>query len=411
MTAVQSWIDTIADPTIRNDLAAGAADGEISYADALKLLSDLDKSLARTDSGLSAQQLADLQCVASHADCGVTTDSYVQQIFADVVAGNPDLPSANLAVGSSADQLDSLIGKWFLGTDLPSLPAGIRYPVTYQAIRAPLYGPAGPRIDDVNQGALGDCYFEASVAEVLWQNPTLITSRIRDNGNNTYGVMFYNYGSGNEDWITVDNELPVSGGTLAFNHPANPHSGLWADLIEKAYAQLTGNSWNLLYGGGTPGGILKQLTNTMPTIDYFENNPNAFASIDSALKAKHDVVLCSHDTDTDDATGQVIYGGHFYSVVGDDPTRQQLILRNPWGGPMQNFSMSFLTAEKDYVYVDAATAPTPMPSTQSNPSLEKTVQMMVQTMASLPSPGLTGAPAAVLAKDYGPSVLLAAVQH
>jgi Carboxypeptidase Taq (M32) metallopeptidase len=66
----------------------------------------------------------------------------------------------NLAVGSSATQLSELIGKWFLGTDLPSSTVTMSgYPsfsISYSAGSAPLFGSNGPNISDINQGYLGD---------------------------------------------------------------------------------------------------------------------------------------------------------------------------------------------------------------------------------------------------------------
>src|SRR5205085_9952992 len=54
----------------------------------------------------------------------------------------------------------------------------------------PLFSDSGPSIDDVRQGAAGDCYYLASLAAVAKTNPSIIRNHIADLGDGTYAVQF-----------------------------------------------------------------------------------------------------------------------------------------------------------------------------------------------------------------------------
>ena len=84
--------------------------------------------------GMTATKFSALQTLASmlNQPGGITTSAYVQQIADDVIDGNSAnaywnggsstaTPLGNLSATSTQTQVNELIGKWFLGTDLPSL--------------------------------------------------------------------------------------------------------------------------------------------------------------------------------------------------------------------------------------------------------------------------------------------------
>ena len=217
----------------------------------------------------------------------MTASPYLATIMNDLVNGNAANATwtggaaasthlGNLAVGSSATQFSELIGKWFLGSDLPSSTVAMSgYPsfaVQYSAVRSPVFAPSGPSMSDINQGYLGDCYFLSCLAEVAKQNSGIIKSMFAANGNNTYGVRFYVDGS--PEYVTVNNSLADGG--QAFNYGAN----MWASLAEKAYTQLQsggvvtgnsinyGNSWSTIGNGGAPEYALEEITGTSAITDF-----------------------------------------------------------------------------------------------------------------------------------------------
>lgn len=116
--------------------------------------------------------------------------------------------------------------------------------------------------NDISQAQLGDCFLASSLAVVANQNPTLIRNAIRDNGDGTYTVTFYERQSGflgmshsyKPVQIKVTPEFP--NGEIYLKEQkiwvkATPHltgadaingkQELWPRLIEKAYGQWKAN--------------------------------------------------------------------------------------------------------------------------------------------------------------------------
>ncbi len=232
------------DGTIVADMAAADVNGTATYSGLLKVLTDLDATLASSGTKLTSAELSDLKTIAANLNNGMATSSYLTYAVNALVDGNAadaiwtggsasSTTLGNLAVGSSATQLSDLIGKMVLGNYLPSSQVNMSgyapFSVSYSASSNP-YGSSGPSMNDINQGYLGDCFFLSSLAEVADKILSLITSMFCANGNNTYGVRFYV--DGTAEYITVNTQL-ADGGTI-FNYATD----IWASLAEKAYAQL-----------------------------------------------------------------------------------------------------------------------------------------------------------------------------
>ena len=155
------------------------------------------------------------------------------------------------------------------GFAINSLPAEPTADTAYSPApaSAPLFNSGGPSYLDVEQGAVGDCWLEASLAEVAARDPQDIRNMftydgtIVDNGATVglYTVRFFNT-SGSAVYVQVDTELP-SGGEY-YDHVDNDLGTqvLWVALAEKAYAVANGlgyvttsneyqNSYNALDGG------------------------------------------------------------------------------------------------------------------------------------------------------------------
>jgi hypothetical protein len=119
----------------------------------------------------------------------------------------------------------------------------------------PLYGPEGPKLTDVNQGACGDCFFLSALGALCARRPDLIRRLITDNGDGTYTVHLYDVpvrGPLKNPLERVDvlvdaRFASVDGKPLYANR--RPGGPLWAMLIEKAYAKLRGG-YPAIAGGG-----------------------------------------------------------------------------------------------------------------------------------------------------------------
>ena len=98
----------------------------------------------------------------------------------------------------------------------------------------PLF-PHDPSPNDINQGGLGDCYLLSALAAVAEHNPQKIRDCMRDNGDGTVTVRFYQQNTDEITgenkgytpvYVTVDKMVPESTGA---------EDCLWAQVIERAY--------------------------------------------------------------------------------------------------------------------------------------------------------------------------------
>ena len=420
-TATPSWISTISTASIKADMTAADVNGVVSAAGLTKVLTDLDATLSAT-STLTASEFGDLKTIAANLNNGLSTSPDLTYDFNALVNGNAanatwtggaasSVTLGNLATGSNATHLSELIGKWFLGTDLPSSTVNMSgyspFTVSYSAVSNPLFGASGPSMSDVNQGYLGDCYFLSSCAEVAGQNASDITSMFTNNGNGTYGVRFYV--DGVADYVTVNTEL-ANGGT-EFNKGSN----IWASLAEKAFAQLQaggldtgnnindGNSYGTIGSGGMPANALEALTGCTEITDFYASGStwgaevqnaslacisytsgNSTATVLNTLEtdlAGHDDLILSSNTNAYASNGmQTLVADHAMSIYGYDSATGMLEIRNPWGTQAGQYwdttfqvSLSTLLSDGDDITADnAGSDATPTAPTVTNQTASQT---------------------------------------
>lgn len=129
------------------------------------------------------------------------------------------------------------------------------------------YGPFGtdgtgaPELTDVNQGALGDCWFLTGLGAVARTDPDLIRDNITDNGDGTYTVTLHERRDGRlvPVEVTVDGTFPVydSNGKPAYQDVSDGDE-TWAMLYEKAWAQHEGGYDEIV--GGSAEDSLEAIT-------------------------------------------------------------------------------------------------------------------------------------------------------
>ncbi len=107
-----------------------------------------------------------------------------------------------------------------------------------------------PMLKDIHQGALGDCYFLAALAGIVAKNPETIKEMMKDNGNGTVTVRFYDFvkddgllGDGRTYkkpyYVTVDKTIPER--TYLDRHSKGDSyskGALWVKMMEKAYSAV-----------------------------------------------------------------------------------------------------------------------------------------------------------------------------
>jgi hypothetical protein len=204
---------------------------------------------------------------------------------------------------------------------------------------APLFNTGGPSFLDVSQGAVGDCWLMASLAEVAARDPQDIRNMftydgtVVENGATVaeYSVRFFR-GDGSAFQVMVDTELP-SGGSY-YDHVGNAlgTKALWVALAEKAYAVANGlgyvttgqeyqDSYNAL-NNGDPAWALRAITGKPATDSSI--NPTSIAA---AWNAGNLIVLC-----TGAPSSSYIVGNHCYAVVGYNASSgEPFDVFNAWG--------------------------------------------------------------------------------
>jgi hypothetical protein len=286
---------------------------------------------------ITSTELADLRMlVANGAALGMPAS--VQDLASKVLNANPanatyqGQPLGNLTVGSTATHLQDLVNKWFLGLDTPAGAAG----VTYAYASGSLFGSGGPIYTNIVQGDVGDCYFLAALAEEAIHSPGAIQSMFTNNGNGTYTIRFYH--NGVADYVTVDSDLPSSGGTFFYANAgaALNSSGnvLWVALAEKAYAQLAQEGWSRptsvnAYSAidqGWEGDAVNALTGRSETSQLLTNDIATLGSIVGAFNAGGWLAF-----DSNSSTAPGIVANHVYVMLGYNSSAHVFSLYNPWG--------------------------------------------------------------------------------
>jgi len=295
--------------------------------------------------------------------------TYIADITKDVVLGNAanahyqGTTLGNLTAGSTGAKLNNLVHKWFLGADHPNAS----YPgitVTYTTAAGTLFGSGGPKYTDVHQGAVGDCYYVATLGEIALKSPTTITIMFTVNGDGTYGVKFYQNGTAH--YVTVDSQLPTyaSGWFLYANmgsRASDTSNVLWVALAEKAYAQLNECGWirPASWGGGQnsyngiEGGMFTDVTAQVAnrTGSSYAVSASIDASLNNAVTSGKLVGFASTSSPADSR----IVGDHQYVVVSYNSSTKTVTLFNPWGinngsqyPGLVSLTLSQLSANFDY---------------------------------------------------------------
>lgn len=116
-----------------------------------------------------------------------------------------------------------------------------------------------PRVEDVDQGSLGDCYLLAAMGAVVASRPDIIQDMVSyDPGTKQYTVTFQRLEGGTFKpvAVTVDGFLPTRAGTSRLAYAVNDQNfdpknqALWPAIIEKAYAKWKGGYDRIVGGSG-----------------------------------------------------------------------------------------------------------------------------------------------------------------
>ena len=340
------------------------ADGSIDRKEMISLLKETENRGA-----IDATEISDLQKIISN----LSMPDYVKSLASKVVNAGPANDRSgigNLTGNSSSEQMEQLIEKWFLGTEKQFL--GTAYPsatskdgattYTYQEASGSLFQ-NGISYQDIDQNALGDCYFLASLGAVALRTPEDIHNMfVSENDDDDDGVIdswtvrFFN--NGIADYVTVDRFLPTDASgkrvfagwspydSEVFGHDYDssnsfdsPNNELWVALAEKAYAQINESGWigqsntNSYQGitGGTSKGALQHITGRSTSERSVDRRVWGIGTEDvgriaDAATQNSTVVLATPALPSDN-----VHGRHEYILLSYDPSTERFNLYNPHG--------------------------------------------------------------------------------
>lgn len=198
-------------------------------------------------------------------------------------------------------------------------------------------GPAfvdGASFRDVDQGSIGDCWMMAGLAAVAAARPEAIEKMIQKNDDGTFTVTLHDKVPGNpptykEHQETVRPTFPKD------TQYADPSPGgkteLWVALVEKAYAQWKGNSYENLVGGYSNrmmSNILGE-PNKRYSLSSTSNADSVYNAIHTALEEGHPVTSGTPKKEN----LEPLKGHHGYAVIDAYERDGEKFIKvyNPWG--------------------------------------------------------------------------------
>lgn len=195
----------------------------------------------------------------------------------------------------------------------------------------PLFSRAGPQVDEVVQGKLGNCYLLASLGALALTDPQIIRQSIVDLGDGTYAVRLFD--GDRPDYVRVDGDLPTDSRGRPAYAQLGRQDALWVAIFEKAYAQFRSETQSYTaLEGGFMGDVFEDLG--LRTSSKFDSNDGVklLRWFNDELSAGHAVTFGTRDH----IRGKLpVIEGHAYiveKVLTDSRGKPTSVrLRNPWG--------------------------------------------------------------------------------
>lgn len=194
----------------------------------------------------------------------------------------------------------------------------------------PLFGTNGPKLTDIRQGQVGDCWLLSGVGAIALDNPTAVRQNIVDFNDGTYGVRL------GDKFYRVDNDLPVNASNLPRNAGLGAQNSMWVAIFEKAFAlhRTSTHTYESLNGGWAVevNRAFRSSSAGAKTINSY-SNATALANDMYTRWNTYQAVTIGF---TGALKGSVpLIGDHMYTVYSFQRDSAgnvtSVTLRNPWG--------------------------------------------------------------------------------
>ena len=192
-------------------------------------------------------------------------------------------------------------------------------------------------VNDIHQGQLGDCFLLSAIGEIALNSPSTIMSMIHANADGTETVTLHGDARGHlpvtlgapaatltETVTNVFDSRAVNNG--AGQDVVGGQKEIWAQVMEKAYAQA-GGGYASIANGGSPVLALEALTGHAAS---FQSGASLTIAQLTADVGSHDLIVM------DTGAGKLGYGlvqDHAYMFEGVQRVGgvAEIKLGNPWG--------------------------------------------------------------------------------
>jgi Ca2+-binding RTX toxin-like protein len=194
---------------------------------------------------------------------------------------------------------------------------------------------SGPKMTDVTQGDVGDCWLLAGLGAIALDSPHALRQNVVDFDDGTYGVRLGN------NFYRVDNEMPVwntAAGATSNNlryAQLGAQNSMWVAVVEKAFAHYrTGaNSYASLDYGWTI-----EVNRAFRSANAGEMDIISYSSATDLVNVMYNL-YCGYQAVTIgffSISGSVpLRANHAYTVAGFNLGASgnivSVLLRNPWG--------------------------------------------------------------------------------
>jgi hypothetical protein len=187
-------------------------------------------------------------------------------------------------------------------------------------------------LEDINQGAIGNCYFLSSLSAIAeFQErfeKIFVTKKRSENGCYLVRLIL----QGVPEIVVVDDYFPVENGRFAC--ATSGKNEIWVQLLEKAYAKVNESYASTI--AGLPGEALATLTEA-PVVTYihkrFANDQEHQLWEIIKFSDQKNYILCTNTGRHEETSKMGLVPCHAYTVISalEINGLKLLKIRNPWG--------------------------------------------------------------------------------